>query len=547
MNVRRLPHRLILGGALSLGLAGTAFAAALDVGPSTSTEPYVLPVADGVKITSLLTVSDDKAASNGFEMAGIPDGLGAAKDHGRDFKVYMNHELGSSQGAVRRHGQTGAFVSELTIDRRTLEVEEGQDLVDPGVRFWNYPAGEYQAEPSPAGDNPRIPDDPANPTRDDFLAQLAAFGRWCSSSLTEPGQLYNKKTGRGYKGQIYFGNEEIGDEGRSFGITTDGQAQQLPRLGLFSWENTLAGMNEGDVTYTYGQEDTAGGQLWVYIGRKQLTGNPFDRAGLTNGLDYVLDVDDETVTNDVQFRLTFGKNNPARVDLGPEEEVPWDLGGAAQNGIGTARGLTLNRIEDGAVDPRNPEDFYFVTTVGGDTTPAPGSPFSRDGGGVWKLTLDDVERPWLGGTLTLLLDGSEAPYLNNPDNVGFDRRGHFMIQEDPGSNEQLARIVAYDVDTGDLGVVAEFDDNVFSPGAPGFLTTNEESSGIIDASKVIGNGWWLFDAQVHTSTGLDDPTAQVERGQLLAMRIRDWDEVFTIPGEAAPGSDEDDDEGDDDG
>ena len=45
--------------------------------------------------------------------------------------------------------------------------------------------------------------------------------------------------GRGYRGQLYFGNEEVGDEGRVFGVTIDGQAQQLPRLGLFSWENTL--------------------------------------------------------------------------------------------------------------------------------------------------------------------------------------------------------------------------------------------------------------------------------------------------------------------
>ena len=304
-------------------------------------------------------------------------------------------------------------------------------------------------------------------------------------------------------------------------------------------------MNRGDVTYTYGQEDTAGGQLWVYIGRKQRSGNPFDRAGLTNGLDYVLDMDNEAVSTDAQFRATYEKNNPARFDLGPEEEVPWDLGGAAQNGIGAARGLTLNRIEDGAVDPRNPEDFYFVTTAGGDMTPAPGSTIPRDGGGVWKLTLDDVENPSKGGTLTLLLDGTEAPYLNNPDNVGFDRHGHFLIQEDPGNSAQLARIVAYDVDTGDLGVVAEFDADLFSPGAPAFITSNEESSGIIDASSVIGRGWWLFDAQVHTSAGLDDPMEQVERGQLMAMRVRDWDEVFTISGDPPPGADHED-EGDED-
>lgn len=37
-----------------------------------------------------------------------------------------------------------------------------------------------------------------------------------------------------------------------------------------------------------------------------------------------------------------------------------------------AEGLTLNRIEDGAWDPSNPNDFYFLTTEGGDTSLAPG-------------------------------------------------------------------------------------------------------------------------------------------------------------------------------
>jgi hypothetical protein len=531
MSIPRLRRKVALGGLVSLGLAGSAFAAATDVGPSTDTEPYVLPVAEGVKITSLLTVSDAGSASNGFELAGIPDGIGLVQPPtGRNFTIFMNHEIRPDAGAVRRHGYKGAFVSELTIDKRSLEVKRGQDLIDPGTRYWNYVTQEYQSSPSPGGDNPRVTEDPADPTKDDFLAQPAEFGRWCSSSITEPGQLYNKKTGRGYKGQIYFGNEEVGDEGRSFGVTTDGQAQQLPRLGLFSWENTLAGYSKGDVTYTFGQEDAAAGQLWVYVGQKRLRGNAFDRAGLTNGKNFVLDLADETVDSDAEFRATYGKGQPAKFTLGADEEVDWDQGGKAQNEEATVDGLTLNRIEDGAFDPRNPEDFYFTTTEGAPSTvPGTDPPVSRDGGGVWRLTLNDVERPWKGGSLTLLLDGSEAPYLNKPDNVGFDRYGHFLIQEDPGNNAQLARIVAYDVDTGELGVVAEFDPYLFEPSSPGLVTQDEESSGIIDASKALGRGWFVFDAQVHTSAGLDDPVTQVERGQLLTMRVRDWGAVFGTP------------------
>jgi hypothetical protein len=62
----------------------------------------------------------------------------------------------------------------------------------------------------------RVEDDPADPTADDFVAQTPEFGRWCASSITARRQLWNRRTGRGYKGQIYFGNEEVGEEGRSF-------------------------------------------------------------------------------------------------------------------------------------------------------------------------------------------------------------------------------------------------------------------------------------------------------------------------------------------
>jgi hypothetical protein len=60
-------------------------------------------------------------ASNGYELVGIPDGLGATRQGGRSFTLFMNHELNATQGVVRRHGQAGAFVSRFSIDRRTFE------------------------------------------------------------------------------------------------------------------------------------------------------------------------------------------------------------------------------------------------------------------------------------------------------------------------------------------------------------------------------------------------------------------------------------------
>ena len=209
--------------------------------------------------------------------------------------------------------------------------------------------------------------------------------------------------------------------------------------------------------------------------------------------------------------------------------VDWDQSGNRQNAEAAADGLTLNRIEDGDFDPRHPNDFWFVTTEGGKGAAVPTGSFGRDGGGLWKLSFEDVDQPWLGGTLTLVLDGSEAPFLNKPDNITIDTRGNLLIQEDPGSNVHVARIVAYDIETGDRGVVAQFDPALFKPVTPGGtdapITIDEESSGIIDAKDVLGRGWYAFDAQVHKAH--PDP-ALVELGQLLALYVRDFDDVYTI-------------------
>lgn len=67
---------------------------------------------------------------------------------------------------------------------------------------------------------------------------------------------------------------------------------------------------------------------------------------------------------------------------------------------------------------------------------------------------------------------------------------------------------------------------------PARLTTDEESSGVIDTEKLLGKGTFLFDAQVHTTKGLPAGTTAgtvgefVERGQLLALKITDWDAIY---------------------
>jgi secreted PhoX family phosphatase len=230
----------------------------------------------------------------------------------------------------------------------------------------------------------------------------------------------------------------------------------------------------------------------------------------------VIDLIDETVDSDAEFRTTYGKGEAVPFNLA---EVDWNQSGADQNVDAASAGLSLNRVEDGAFDPNNPNDYYFLTTEGAPYT-------GRDGGGLWRASFVDVDRPELGGTLELVLDGSEAPYLNKPDNMTIDSAGNLLIQEDPGNNPHLARIVSYRRSDGATAVLAEFDAAQFTTGAAGFITADEESSGIIDTSDLLGDGTFLFDAQVHAPT-VNNTVEYVQQGQLLTMTVTDWDTVYS--------------------
>jgi len=515
----------------ALTLSSPAFGAPpvlLPMGPSTTVAPYVIPVAPGVETSALLTVND-LPADDGFRMVGIPDGLGAYRQANGDVEVLMSHGLAATEG-IHRYGtsgfQRGAFVSQFVLNPASLRVERGQELLRCcGPSNYNYATGRYD------------------------YGQSVVFGRFSSSTLTEPGQLFNDATGRGYRGfqgrsPIYFANEDNGTEGRAFGFTVyedqagpprplplgfDGGVQ-LPRLGLYSRENTVPARNLTDTTVVMGMDDSVGGQVYVYAGTKtsgdQIFGNPFALAGLTNGANHGVRVDG--VVDDAAFRAGHRKGEGARFTL---PEVNWNQTGAAQQAESTAKGvLAFARPKDGHWDPGNRNDYYFVTAEGGQGTGVGG------GGGLWRLRFDDVERPNEGGTLTLLLDGTEG--LQSPDDITITGGGNLLIQEDPGNRPEVARILTYRISGGQLATLAQFDPARFAPGANNF-TIDEESSGLIDAESLLGPGWFLFNAQVHTATGLPPGAPPgspggvpgtvdeyVENGQLLAMRVSDFARVY---------------------
>ena len=170
--------------------------------------------------------------------------------------------------------------------------------------------------------------------------------------------------------------------------------------------------------------------------------------------------------------------------------------------MSTTNGVTgFQRPEDGAWDPNNPNHFYFVSTASFSTA-------SR----LWRLSFVDASKPELGGEIEMLLDGSEGQRMM--DNLDIDKSGHVYIQEDPGGNNHLAKIWRYDIATDVLTLIAQHNPAFFDPVSSTFITSDEESSGIVNASDVLGPGWFLLNVQVHKS----NPDAElVQEGQFLAL------------------------------
>jgi secreted PhoX family phosphatase len=288
--------------------------------------------------------------------------------------------------------------------------------------------------------------------------------------------------------------EESGNEGRGFAHSLDGTSWELPALGRFSWENSIANPSTGDTTVTVGTDDSTPGQVYVYVGTKTTTGSPVERAGLTNGKLYgvkVPGVPSEPAAGVPSSAFELANLGSRVGKTGTQLE-------AESNAALVTR---FNRPEDASWDPTNPNVFYFVTTNAID---AP----SR----LWRLTFADVRNPAAGGRIEMVLDGTEGQLMM--DNITVDDRGNVLIQEDVGGNAHIGKVFKYFPDSDTLTEVAHHDENRFAPGAPNFLTIDEESSGIIPA-PFLGEGWYLLDVQAHYATDAET----VEGGQLLALHV----------------------------
>lgn len=326
---------------------------------------------------------------------------------------------------------------------------------------------------------------------------------------------------------MIFMNGEEADGGRAFAHivsgTEAGTSYELPSLGKISWENAVASAYRQDKTIVIGLDDGDGiGKVVVYVGMKQKTGNPVERAGLHGGTLYGIQVEntpnEDRDTGIAGSAFTLFSYGDAK-----------DLSGDDLQTIGNSNGVTnFLRPEDGAWDTKNPQRFYFVTTDRYDQV--------KDGVGtqagrsrLWRLTFNDITQPELGGTIEMLLDGT-GPYQMF-DNITVNARGDVLLQEDPGNQAYNAKIWIYRPDSMWLSQIARHDVASFgdlSIPATSPFSQDEESSGIIDVTyffrEVDGYDtdkyrYYLLTVQAHKTGAPYNTPEIVEDGQLLLMQV----------------------------
>lgn len=473
-------------------------------GTASSQSPYIVPIADGVSTRAILTTGD---SVNGYRFAGIPDGLAAFENdddedgYGDDtFTVLVNHEIGTDRttgaplGIVRRHGSAGAFVTKLTVDEESLKVLAAEDLIQQ-VYDW----------------------DAANQK---WIPITTAFNRFCSGDLAPVSAFYDKETKTGTKARIYLNGEESGDEGRAVAHVATGKeagsSYILPWLGRFSWENAVAKPGYGRKTVVIGTDDSTPGQVYVYIGTKQKTGNAVERAGLTNGQVYGIKVDG--VGNGTSSEISTatlpidGATSP--FTLVPLGDVSTKTGAALQSASNAAGVTEFARPEDSSWDPSNAKNLYVATTNAFNAR-------SR----IWKFEFTNANDVLAGGTASVVINGpafvTGTPNAAQPgprmfDNITVNSKGEIIALEDVGNNDYLGGVYRVDPVARTATRIAEHDPARFAPGGSAFLTRDEESSGVIPV-PFLGKGAYLLDSQAHYATDAET----VEGGQLLLLTIKD--------------------------
>lgn len=528
----------ILAGFALAGLGAAALAQ--NQGPSTKQKPWLRPSSDtsGVRTISIASngngVIDEDETYNRlntgeqtYRLVGLPDGMGILQTDddlaNGTFTLLVNHEAVAAAGVVRDHGNAGAFVSSWTIRVDDFSVVGGKDLATVSY-LWDITNDDWlvfdKDNPMPEYKDNKLQDGPAK-------EPFPGFGRHCAGDLPPVGSY--RFNDLGTDARIYLNGEEIGSPGRAFAYVVTGPEAgtvwELAWLGDYSWENALGHWYQQEKTIVIGLDDATPGNVYIHVGTKQAEGVEIVKAGLNNAVTYGIVIEGVTRTNGQS--LEDRTNALGTSETGPIYSKPFTTyqfedvvkitGADLQKKSDENFVMNWLRPEDGAWDPHDPRKFYFVTT----------DSFSGNSR-IWQLEFSDIAQPELGGTATMLGDGSvpatfaggivSAGGLTDVrmmDNMVMTQFNQILIQEDVGNNPRLGRVWLYDITTDRITDVLIHDADRFLSGGSKFLTQDEESSGIVDALNILGRGWYVLNDQAHYGISGE----LVEGGQLLALYV----------------------------
>ena len=477
----------------------------------TASRPYVVPVSPEYSVQPLLSAGDrlprTGAPGQQYQMVGIPDGMGAYQDRGNTV-IYMNHELGSP--AVTSEPIIGAPLNRGTIVSRLVMARDGTLL--SGNRAYDL-----------VFDNETLVGNAPDATN-----TTPGFARFCSGSLS-----YKEA---GFDRPIYFAGEESsgaatfdGKGGLTVAIFEEdgvGELHTMPQFGRFPWENTLAQPKRQNKTVLIGMEDgpnTPDNQLYMFVGTKSRSpsASPMARNGLDSGTMYVF-VSDTPGVNDEAALFAAGSMTGHWVAI-PQPQLLTDVQlEAAADAVGA---FGFVRTEDGAFNPQDPDEYYFVTTGSG-TTNELGAMYRM------KLNRSNAASSAPGSTKIDLIFNANAVVAAggdtalSPDNIGIDRN-YILINED-GTAQSRAAMTAKGRD----GSVWRLNKatlqatrilELFPPGRDGnFGVTSGvwETTGVIPVEGFGGEAW-LLNVQAHAPTATPAP-GTVEDGQLVLVRRTDF-------------------------
>ncbi|HEY3182597.1 MAG TPA: hypothetical protein VGJ77_07180 [Gaiellaceae bacterium] len=514
---------LALAGAAVAGVVAGALAAD---GFKTARPAQLVPLEAGVVIDPILSTGDVVPGSGNpaqeagqppdnpdYQMSGIPDGLGA-------YPAAARGDDDESWNGVFTRGSDDEDEDDDDDDdggRRTVEVLMNHEL--DGT--------------APAGSGARISHVSVDPRTHAVLDAwypvngAEGFVRFCSSTLAliDGRPLY-------FTGEESTTNNAITHVGNNLGrggssLVLDAQTglwRETRHFGLFAKENAkpITGLARAVVLGTEDGDAVTGNrsQLYAYIAptyKDAITGR--------RGSLYVWKSDSpgdgDPSTNDIHEGQTLtGRFIPMSQ---AENASAASLEAAAQ----LKSAFDFVRLEDSAISKTSRTRVYIADTG------ALGAQSVR--GRLYQLDFNRGD-PRIA-SLTLLYDddtratSTDQFKLVNPDNMDTSAR-YVAIQEDRNSEHRDAaveggygRILLYDIAAGKITrAVARV--NTPAPLRPG----EWESSGVINASNLLGRDWWIVDVQAHAVTapqpgpgvpGRNPPpgTGTGEDGQLLAIKI----------------------------